>query len=209
MSFNRYVYVNNNPYKYTDPDGEFANFAIGATVGALAEVVVQTVIEGKSLGELDGGRIMKSAAIGFVSGGVGGAAGKLGGKVSSALTKPASAMHRGASLTVKGAMSGSVSWATGGAVSSTLKQLDSTGTVDLKQVGKSALLGAVTGAVSGGVSGKIQSNAVGRVRNDSRTQALFTSNAPGEKTGTLAGTVICTASGVGKAVNSATENNSI
>ena len=23
MSFNRYLYVNNNPYKYTDPNGEF------------------------------------------------------------------------------------------------------------------------------------------------------------------------------------------
>ncbi|KXS33952.1 MAG: hypothetical protein AWU56_2486, partial [Idiomarina sp. T82-3] len=25
MSFNRYLYVNNNPYKYTDPNGEFLN----------------------------------------------------------------------------------------------------------------------------------------------------------------------------------------
>ena len=29
MSFNRYLYVNNNLYKYTDPNGEFVNFAIG------------------------------------------------------------------------------------------------------------------------------------------------------------------------------------
>ena len=28
MSFNRYLYVNNNPYKYVDPDGEFLNFAL-------------------------------------------------------------------------------------------------------------------------------------------------------------------------------------
>jgi len=26
MSFNRYMYVNNNPYKYTDPDGQFLQF---------------------------------------------------------------------------------------------------------------------------------------------------------------------------------------
>lgn len=26
-SFNRYLYVNNNPCKYADPDGEFLNFA--------------------------------------------------------------------------------------------------------------------------------------------------------------------------------------
>lgn len=40
-SFNRYVYGNNNPYKYVDPDGRFANFAIGFVVGAAIEAVVQ------------------------------------------------------------------------------------------------------------------------------------------------------------------------
>jgi RHS repeat-associated protein len=38
MSFNRYLYVNNNPYKYTDPNGEFFNVALGgfgAIVGAV------------------------------------------------------------------------------------------------------------------------------------------------------------------------------
>lgn len=35
MSFNRYLYVNNNPYKYTDPNGEFLFLIplIGAVVG--------------------------------------------------------------------------------------------------------------------------------------------------------------------------------
>jgi hypothetical protein len=32
--FNRYAYVNNNPYKYTDPDGEFIQFIVGAVIGA-------------------------------------------------------------------------------------------------------------------------------------------------------------------------------
>jgi len=33
MSFNRYLYVNNNPYKYTDPDGEWLQFVvIGAKI---------------------------------------------------------------------------------------------------------------------------------------------------------------------------------
>ncbi|WP_428240571.1 RHS repeat-associated core domain-containing protein [Gynuella sp.] len=30
LSFNRYAYANNNPYKYTDPDGQFAILAIPA-----------------------------------------------------------------------------------------------------------------------------------------------------------------------------------
>jgi len=39
MSFNRYLYVNNNPYKYTDPNGEYAvpiaraSFKVGQSIG--------------------------------------------------------------------------------------------------------------------------------------------------------------------------------
>ena len=39
--FNRYTYANNNPYKYVDPDGEFAlqvaAFILGAVVGGVTE----------------------------------------------------------------------------------------------------------------------------------------------------------------------------
>ncbi len=66
MSFNRYLYMNNNPYKYTDPDGEFLNFAIGAIVGAIAETTSQA-IAGKGF---DGSKILASAAIGGVTSGV-------------------------------------------------------------------------------------------------------------------------------------------
>jgi RHS repeat-associated protein len=34
-NFNRYWYANNNPYKFTDPDGRFAHIAAGALVGAV------------------------------------------------------------------------------------------------------------------------------------------------------------------------------
>ena len=37
MSFNRYLYVNNNPYKYTDTDGEFL---LGAAVGFALDLTV-------------------------------------------------------------------------------------------------------------------------------------------------------------------------
>ncbi|WP_412515065.1 RHS repeat-associated core domain-containing protein, partial [Shewanella indica] len=35
-SFNRYAYANNNPYKYVDPDGEFAVVAVPIVVGIIA-----------------------------------------------------------------------------------------------------------------------------------------------------------------------------
>jgi len=45
MSFNRYLYVNNNPYKYTDPDGEFATLA-WAAFGMVLEFTVQSLENG-------------------------------------------------------------------------------------------------------------------------------------------------------------------
>jgi len=36
MSFNRYMYANNNPYKYTDPDGKFILNIIGAVIGGVS-----------------------------------------------------------------------------------------------------------------------------------------------------------------------------
>lgn len=43
MSFNRYLYVNNNPYKYTDPDGEFLVQAFatvaGGIIGGVSEMI--------------------------------------------------------------------------------------------------------------------------------------------------------------------------
>ncbi len=35
MSFNRYMYVNNNPYKYTDPDGKLLLQAVGFVIGVV------------------------------------------------------------------------------------------------------------------------------------------------------------------------------
>ena len=65
MSFNRYLYVNNNPYKYTDPNGEFLNVVIGAAVGALAEAASQAM----SGNGFNAGKILTSAAIGGATSG--------------------------------------------------------------------------------------------------------------------------------------------
>jgi RHS repeat-associated protein len=77
MSFNRYLYVNNNPYKYTDPDGEFINFGLGgfgAVVGGISGGVAAFL---SSDGDLE--KTLKGAgsgaAFGFITGATFGLAG--------------------------------------------------------------------------------------------------------------------------------------
>nr|WP_266197952.1 hypothetical protein [Shewanella piezotolerans] len=57
MSFNRYMYVNNNPYKYNDPNGEFLNFIVGAVAGAALDAAVQYA----TTGEVDFGEVAVAA----------------------------------------------------------------------------------------------------------------------------------------------------
>jgi len=68
MSFNRYMYVNNNPYKYTDPNGEFLTFISGA-IGAYT-----AYNQAKDMGFSDSEALIAGgvgALIGVISGGVG------------------------------------------------------------------------------------------------------------------------------------------
>jgi hypothetical protein len=48
--FGRYTYVNNNPYKYVDPDGEFG--LVGAFIGAVVETGAQLISNGGNFSEL-------------------------------------------------------------------------------------------------------------------------------------------------------------
>jgi RHS repeat-associated protein len=67
MSFNRYLYVNNNPYKYTDPDGEFLNAIVGALASAALEVAIQVVTTGEVS---DWKAVAVAGGTGLVSGGL-------------------------------------------------------------------------------------------------------------------------------------------
>ena len=59
MSFNRYLYVNNNPYKYTDPNGEFLNFA----VKFVADVALGAALNYAETGSVNlGGAVVDAAA---------------------------------------------------------------------------------------------------------------------------------------------------
>jgi RHS repeat-associated protein len=63
MSFNRYLYVNNNPYKYVDPDGEFLNFVAKFVLDVGINVAVNYI----TTGELNVGGALKESALGLVN----------------------------------------------------------------------------------------------------------------------------------------------
>jgi len=75
MAYNRYIYVTNNPLKYTDPDGHWIQFVIGAiiyAIGATSDdptiskvgMIVGSVMMGAELGTpvAEGGSYGWSAA---------------------------------------------------------------------------------------------------------------------------------------------------
>ncbi|MDN3474461.1 polymorphic toxin-type HINT domain-containing protein [Pseudoalteromonas sp. APC 3355] len=63
MSFNRYLYVNNNPYKYTDPNGEFLNFA----VKFVADVALGAALNYAETGSLNLGGAVTDATVGALN----------------------------------------------------------------------------------------------------------------------------------------------
>jgi uncharacterized protein RhaS with RHS repeats len=63
MSFNRYLYVNNNPYKYTDPNGEFLNFAIKF----VADVAMGAAINYATTGSVNLSSAIKESAQGILN----------------------------------------------------------------------------------------------------------------------------------------------
>jgi len=67
-SFNRYVYGNNNPYKFKDPDGRFAQFVFLATPPGLAVAAVAVVghylLPGREVREQSLGNLIRSESSG-------------------------------------------------------------------------------------------------------------------------------------------------
>jgi RHS repeat-associated protein len=63
MSFNRYLYVNNNPYKYVDPDGEWLNYA----AKFLIDVAINVAINYVTTGEMNVGGALKESVVGLLN----------------------------------------------------------------------------------------------------------------------------------------------
>ncbi|NRB26011.1 MAG: RHS repeat-associated core domain-containing protein [Shewanella sp.] len=68
MSFNRYMYVNNNPYKYTDPNGEFL---IGALFNAALDITIQLVENGGNISKVDPLQVAGAFVMGAIGAGIG------------------------------------------------------------------------------------------------------------------------------------------
>ncbi|ADN75521.1 ParB-like nuclease domain protein [Ferrimonas balearica DSM 9799] len=68
--FNRYTYVNNSPFKYVDPDGEFG--LLGAAIGMGVEIGAQLLSNGGDISQIDVSDVIVAGAVGAVTGGLGG-----------------------------------------------------------------------------------------------------------------------------------------
>ena len=60
---NRYAYSGNDPINNIDPDGEFFQ-VVGFALGVASNVAIQTLVEGKSLGEVNVVEALTSGAVG-------------------------------------------------------------------------------------------------------------------------------------------------
>jgi hypothetical protein len=175
LNYNRYSYALNNPFKYTDPSGEFIFSAFlgpvgvvldgmcwGAVIGAGSSAVSYTIgagISGNWSWSGLGGAMGMGAVGGAISGGIG-AAGSIGAFGSFGNTLGYSILNQTSSSIVTNAIYGNdITWGSvagnvvGALVSSALPNFNAIGGGALKnaiaEIGYNSIRGATTGLYSG------------------------------------------------------------
>ncbi len=148
LSLNLYTYVNNNPVKYDDPTGHFANLLLGGLIGAVAGAVIdigsQMIFEHKSFDEID----WKSVAVSTVDGGISGVLGAATGGISLMAT---AGKQTGKHILKKAVNTMLVEAATAG-YANAMAQYAVKGEVNWGQVASTALISGVSGGLSSGLS---------------------------------------------------------
>ena len=154
---NLYAYVGNDPVNKTDPTGEFG--IPGAIVGG----VVQLFNEGRS-GNLpprslkgalaSGARVLGSAALGSVTGGLGSIAGRQAGRVAgqTALRGVGRLLGGTVGAVGEGAVAGGVASGAHSMVGQGLENGLDVGEYDFGEVGSDMVEGAIAGGLTGGIT---------------------------------------------------------
>ncbi|WP_281922423.1 RHS repeat domain-containing protein [Flavobacterium collinsii] len=144
QNYNRYGYVLNNPLKYTDPSGEYAEIGFLAAVGIGAAIAALSYTMTALLADVpfSVGGLLKSTFIGAASAAV---TFGIGTAASSIFSTPAMGFWQGA---YQGAVVGSIT----GAGGSVVNKVFTGESITLKAI----LGGVVTGGIVGGAVGGIQ-----------------------------------------------------
>jgi RHS repeat-associated protein len=146
QGYNRYTYANNNPLRYTDPDGEWVLQAAGIILGGAVNIYAHW-------GEITAGGSINWGKLGY-AGAVGAGAG-----LAASFIGPAALTGLGvtAGTTTAAAIGyGALSGAVGAAISSPLQYLGNKivfpkDEYSLKQFGKDVLIGGAAGAAFAGL----------------------------------------------------------
>ena len=148
QSFNRYAYCWNNPFKYTDPEGEWVHIVIGAVVGGVINLTIKAI-----QGDIN------SWGDGLAAFGIGAAAGAVGALSGGAAFAAAGGAAGGAG----GFLAGAASGAAGTAFSSPVLSMGNAACFgDPLMTPEQYLLGVAAGGALGGITNGITASVNGK-----------------------------------------------